>query len=183
MTSLSERATSVSRVCEWAERGRLFAIVDATDTPAVPERASRLGEGRAVSLYRGDAEESLSAIAPYLIHLDWPTLEWIIETLWPTPWGVLVLADTPLDALRTHFRKFLVVDGPAGESWYFRFYDPRVLPAYLASCDDEQLRAFFGPVLAYGLTDHETYGVKVLSRGTERVPVRPVPPPNLVIQL
>jgi len=164
VTTYSERNTSVSHVARWGEQGRVFAIVDATDTPSVPGRARALGEGRAVSLYRGRAEEDLFAIAPYLVQLDWPTLEWITGALWPEPWGVFVVADVPLEVLRSHFRRFLVVDGPEGESWYFRFYDPRVLPRYLASCTPDELTAFYGPVTAYGTTDLETYGVKWFTR-------------------
>jgi hypothetical protein len=155
---------SVSQLARWAERGRLYAVLDATGTPSVPPRARALGEGRAVSLYRGRAEEDLFSIAPYLVQLDWPTLEWITSELWPEPWGVFVVADVPLDTLRSHFRRFLVVDGPDGESWYFRFYDPRVLARYLATCTSEEDGAFYGPVTAYGATDLATYGVTLFVR-------------------
>jgi hypothetical protein len=183
VSNLSKRTASVSRLVEWAERGRLYAIVDATDTPSVPERATRMGEARAVSLYRGSAEETFSAIAPYLLQVDWPVLEWLTGTLWPTPWGIFALADAPLEALRTHFRKFLTVRSPDGEPWYFRFYDPRVLPAYLDSCDEAQTTAFFGPVLAYGVTDLDTYGVTLLAPGWDRVPITQQPPASVAIQL
>ena len=159
MTTISTRTISVSQLAPWAARGQLFAILDATDAPAVPERAESLGESRAISLYRGRAEEDLSAIAPYLVQLDWATLEWITSTLWSEPWGVLVLTNVPLESLRTHFRRFLVVNSPEGEAWYFRYYDPRVLGRYLETCLPEEVTDFFGPVIAYGVTDHETYGV------------------------
>lgn len=161
---------------EWAARGRLFAILDATDTPGVPKLAKRLGEDRAVSLYRGRAEEELWAIAPYLVHLDVATLEWISESLWPTPWGIFALADESLDDLRLHFRRFLVVESPTGESWYFRFYDPRVLVKYLPTCTAGELDEFFGPIKAFAVTDPETYGVRVLLAG-EPAPARPEPVP------
>jgi hypothetical protein len=164
MPEFRERLTSVSHLRHWVERGRLFAIVDATDTPSVPVRAEAMGDGRAISLYRGRAEEDLASIAPYLFQLDWETLEWITGELWAEPWGILVLADATLEQLRTHFRKFLVVTGPEGESWYFRFYDPRVLERFLPTCSDEQAEEFVGPVLAYGVTDMETYGVKLISQ-------------------
>ena len=147
---------------EWAVRGRLFAILDATDTPSVPIKAGELGEEHAVSLYRGQAEEDLWTIAPFLVQVDSATLEWIAESLWPEPWGIFVLADDSLENLRLHLRRFLVVEGPNGESWYFRFYDPRVLVKYLDSCTAEELTAFLGPIHAFGVTDPDSYGVKVL---------------------
>lgn len=181
VTTYKTRMTSVSHVRQWVARSRLFAILDATDTPAVPERAWDLGERNAVSLYRGRAEESLSSIAPYLMQLDEPTLGWIAADLWPEPWGVFVLADVPLDTLRSHFRRFLVVTGPQGESWYFRFYDPRVLEQYLSTCTPEELADFYGPVLAYGVTDLVTYGIKLFSRN-DGVLVPAAMAPSAVVQ-
>jgi hypothetical protein len=35
---------------------------------------------------------------------------------------------------------------PDGKIVYFRFYDPRVLRAYLTTCTDDEIRTFFGPV-------------------------------------
>lgn len=164
MPLLQEKIVPVIQLREWAARGRLFAILDATDTPSVPPKAAELGPDRAVSLYRGRAEEELWAIAPFLVHLDQDTLEWITDTLWPTPWGVFAMADQSLDALRLHFRRFLTVEGPKGESWYFRFYDPRVLTKYLGSCTAEELTTFLGPVRAFGVTDPVSYGVKILRK-------------------
>ena len=161
MPRLQTRQLPVVQIREWAARGRLFAILDATDAPAVPVRARELGPSKAVSLYRGSAEEELWAIAPYLVHLDVDTFEWIAAELWSSPWGILALADEPLESLRTHFRRFLIVEGPTGESWYFRFYDPRVLAKYLPTCTPDELATFFGPVRALAATDPETYGVNV----------------------
>ncbi len=170
MTSIQERQASISQVRVWAEQKRLFAIVDATDTPAVPIKVREVGDSAAVSLYKGRAEEGLFAIAPYLFRVDLEILDWITGDLWAGPWGILVLAEGPLDDLRRHFRRFLVVEAPNGESWYFRFYDPRVLAAYLPTCNDAELAEFFGPVRAFGVTDPATYAVKVLAVGASPAP-------------
>lgn len=164
VTTPNEPMTSVTALREWAERGHLYAILDATDTPSVPVRAQALGEERAVSLYRGQAEEALSSIAPYLVQVDASTLDWIASELWAEPWGVFVMASQTLEQLRTHFRHFLLVESPEGEQWYFRFYDPRVLPQYCATCTPAERKEFYGPVLAYGVTDVATYGVRLMPR-------------------
>ncbi|MGE0438844.1 MAG: DUF4123 domain-containing protein [Gemmatimonadales bacterium] len=162
MTALRYRQAGVLQIREWAVRGRLFAVIDATDSPAVPARAA-VAHQDAVSLYRGRAEEELFAIAPFLFHVDRDTLDWITADLWPAPWGIFALSDQPLDALRLHFRRFLTVEAPDGDSWYFRFYDPRVLPRYLATCTKGEVADFFGPVRAFGVTDQATYGITVLA--------------------
>jgi hypothetical protein len=161
MHPLAQREFMVLQVRGWAKAGRLYAIVDACDTPSVPRRAAALDPSTAVSLYKGRAEENLSAIAPYLFQVDETIYDWFTRDLWSTPWGFFILSDEPLESLRTHFRKFLMVESPEGESWYFRFYDPRVLRKYLASSTPKELTAFFGPARALGWTDPETYAVTV----------------------
>ena len=160
-----------------ADSGRLFALLDACDTPAVPTRARELGAGRAVSLYRGRADEELWAIAPYLLALDESDFDWIVTRLWSEPWGVLLIADTGLERLASHFRRYLTVAGPDGERWYFRFYDPRVLGRYLETCTEDELTAFFGPVASYICPSGDGTGCVVYSQpiaAPATAPVRPV---------
>jgi hypothetical protein len=132
-----------------AEAGRLYAVIDACDTPAVPEKARELGEERAVSLYRGSADEMYWAFAPYLFAVDGELLDWIVAELWAEPWGIFAVADEDLEAVRRHFRRFLLVQSPDGEQWYFRFYDPRVLPTFLQASTAEEIAELFGTLSAY----------------------------------
>jgi hypothetical protein len=155
-------ARSVQELGTLAAGGTLFAILDACDTPSVPEKVRALGDAHAVSLYRGSAEEQFEAIAPYLVQVDVPLLEWIVSTLWAEPWGIFAESSRTLEELRTHFRKFLVVKSPQGEDWYFRYYDPRVLPGYFNSCTRDEVQTFFGPVREFVVTDAHTGAVTSL---------------------
>ncbi len=141
---LKRSPIDIQTVQRLADDGRLYALLDACDAPAVPTKAAELGEERAVSLYRGMAEEEWSAFAPYLAQVDVRLLDWIQQTLWSEPWGLFVVSSDPLAVLRSHFRRFLIVDDPDGEEMYFRFYDPRVLQKYLPTCTDQELKQFFG---------------------------------------
>jgi hypothetical protein len=148
---LSDEIVPLDVLRPFVEAGQLFAVLDACDAPSVPVLCEGVGPSRAVSLYRGDAEERFADIAPYLLHLTDTTLfEWVTEYAATHGWGIFVLSPIGFDALRTHLRKFLKVLGPDGRRLYFRFYDPRVLPVFLPTCDRAQLEQFFGPVLAYG---------------------------------
>ena len=42
-----------------------------------------------------------------------------------------------------------------GKKLYFRYYDPRVLREYLPTCNEEELAAFFGPVVSYMMEDKD----------------------------
>lgn len=141
---LETRAASLDELRALAAAGRLYAVIDACDTPSVPEKAREVGDARAVSLYRGSADEMYWAFAPYLFAVDGEVLDWIVGELWSEPWGIFAVADADLETVCRHFRRFLLVQSPEGEQWYFRFYDPRVLPTFLGTADHAQLEEFFG---------------------------------------
>jgi hypothetical protein len=130
--------------------GELFAIVDSCDEPSVPPKVQALGPEKAVSLYRGGAEEQYSTVAPYLFQVDQPTFEWIATDLWNSPWGIFVRAPASLESLRQHFRQFLTVKSTDAKPYLFRFYDPRILPPFLEKCTPGELAGFFGPVTGFG---------------------------------
>lgn len=157
-TLLQYQLTTVNAVRRIAASGRLFAVLDACDEPRVPPKASELAE-RATPLYQGKSQDRLWAIAPYLAQVDSALLDWIAASLWSTPWGIFLVTDATLDTLRSHLRRFLLVDAPDGGQWYFRFYDPRVLARYLPTCDATQLADFFGPVTTLGWVNLADYGV------------------------
>jgi len=125
-----------------AASGRLYAIIDACATPSVVEKAWEIGETHAISLYRGSADEMYSAFAPYLFAVDGDLLDWILSELWTEPWGIFAVSDAEFDALRRHFRRFLIV-GAGTEQWYFRFYDPRVLRIVLGATNSVQNSRIF----------------------------------------
>ncbi len=136
--------------------GQLFAVLDACDAPAVPLLCNGLGTSRAVSLYRGEAEERYADIAPYLVHVtDETVMDWLLAYAATPAWGILLIAPIGFELVRSHLRKFLKVLGPDGRRLYFRFYDPRVLTLFLPTCDRSQLEQLFGPLLAYGTLDGE----------------------------
>jgi hypothetical protein len=152
-----------------AESGELYAVADATDAPAVPKKVLELGPQRAVSLYRGSAEEEFWDIAPYLMHVGPPVLDWIMSTLNKERWGIFAVSKANLDALRTHFRHFLKVRAPEGETWHFRFYDPRVLRLFLPPCTSQELTIIFGPLLSFAIarSDRASILVRVESHGSQ----------------
>lgn len=147
------------QLSQFAAAGYLFAVLDATGHPSVPEKAKQLGE-LAVSLFQGAEEEKHWDVAPYLFRVDQDTLRWIQETLWNEAWGVFAMSRSNLEDLRQHFRRFLLVELPDGERWYFRYYDPRILKVYLPACDEKELRQVFGSgeagVRAFGIADPDT---------------------------
>jgi Domain of unknown function (DUF4123) len=167
--SLQLQPTSLERLRKFATGAYLYALLDAYDAPAVPAKVQELGKEKAVSLFIGEAEKKYWDLAPYLIQVDEPTLEWMLQTVWCAPCGVFVISKSGLETLRTHFRRFLMVQLPDGERWYFRYYDPRILKVYLENCRTDELDIFYGPVRGFGLMDPESDSILLMHiMGLER---------------
>lgn len=167
--SLQHQPTSLDRLRKFATGGYLYALLDAYDAPAVPAKVQELGREKGVCLFIGEAEKKYWDLAPYLIQVDEPTLEWMLHSIWCAPCGVFVISKSGLETLRTHFRRFLMVQLPDGERWYFRYYDPRILKVYLENCRVDELDIFFGPVRGFGIMDPESDNVLLLHiMGVER---------------
>jgi len=158
--TLNIRAGTLQDLKNMAGEGRLHAILDACNEPAVPVKVTELGPEKAVSLYRGRAEHEQWNVAPYLVKVDERLLDWIVTNLWKKPWGIFALAEGDLKTLRRHFRRFLMVEDPEGEAMYFRYYDPRILAAFLPPSTAAELKTLFGPVKGYAVGDPENDRVK-----------------------
>lgn len=125
----------------------LYALLDAARAPRVPELL-RAGQCRHESLYEGPKGQALANWAPYLVELPpgAPLLETLVLDGWGHSWGVYLTSTEGFHNVRQHFRRFLLVKLPDNREVYFRYYDPRVLRAFLPSCTAPEATEFFGPV-------------------------------------
>jgi hypothetical protein len=101
-------------------------------------------------LYSGRLPRELEQAAPHLVELlpGHRLLDRLLDEGWGQSWGVFVKLNDPTQ-LRRHLRKFLKVQDETGRRLLFRWYDPRVLRAYLPTCTSSELREFFGPISAF----------------------------------
>jgi hypothetical protein len=103
-------------------------------------------------LYFGELAPDVAACAPYLVRLQPKTAfcEWAVNQCRGGHPGIFALSPTDIRGMRHHFRKLNMVYDPATQRpLLFRYYDPRVLRAFLPTCDKTQSAEFFGPVQAY----------------------------------
>ena len=102
-------------------------------------------------LYRGSLTPDLAEVVPYLVHLEKNSefLWWVLEQGHGQHWGIFALSFAHLRTLRQHFHRLLTVQDARGKSFYFRFYDPRVLRVYLPTCHAQEKTQVFGPVERY----------------------------------
>ena len=125
----------------------LYAVLDGASVTKLLDNLQRM-EPESECLYRGDLEPDMAETAPYLVRVERGAAfaEWLLEEGWGQHWGIFALSKADFRAMRHHLRTFLIVHDGEGQPLYFRFYDPRVLRAYLPTCNAEELRTVFGPV-------------------------------------
>lgn len=125
--------------------GGFWAILDATDIPTLPDRMDEPGT-EARCLYEGDLVDRYRNCAPYLARFDASLYKWLLKWLADDPWGIVFTSAKDMDALAKHFRRSIIVRDTRGRRLLFRFYDPRVLRAFLPTCKPKELAEFYGPV-------------------------------------
>ena len=128
----------------------MYAVLDGARDVRIASRVDGYSDEKAC-LYEGTLPRELTNAAPHLLRLypDDSFCRRLLRDGWGQSWGVFAVAPTSLNSLRRHFRKFMIVRGPTGKRLVFRWYDPRVLRAYLPTCNLEELRTVFGPIEAF----------------------------------
>ena len=109
-------------------------------------------------LYDGQLADQYASVAPYLAQIDTDNpslLHWYLENGWGEAWGYLLSSQALFEQIRRHLRRFLMVKNEVGDEVCFRFYDPRVLRVFLASCDAGERAHFYGPIESFVLENAE----------------------------
>lgn len=97
------------------------------------------------SLYAEPIQPDLVALAPYLVEVTPDVEAWLGAK--DTPWGIFLTASSPMNRLRQHLRKYLLVLIPdETKPVLFRFYDPRNIWDFLSVLSAWETFQFLGPV-------------------------------------
>lgn len=102
-------------------------------------------------LFKGDAEEEYGDVAPWLVvlsevdtltrllftHLDGEDTPWNIARFEP---GILFRASPDFDAVWRHWRRFYRMKYETGKTYYFRFWEPAPMAAYLGHIKEDAER-------------------------------------------
>jgi hypothetical protein len=129
-----------------ADAGRLYFVFDGT---AAPGLVSQVREFRdATCLFEDTPQHEFWAVAPYLLPIDRDRLAWVIAN-GAAEKGVWVLGRVPVSDATQHLRQLLFAVLPDGKEYLFRYYDPRVLPAFVSTCRPDDIRELYGPLNAF----------------------------------
>ncbi len=135
----------------WARDGaRLYAVIDGAIVPGLPER---LAESQCDfdCLRHGLLPTAEAEQAAYIVALsaNSPLLTWLLGeagTGFPG-WGVLMISNRPLLAMREHARSLAQVRTPDGKRRPWRWWDPGLLRELLPRLSPAQRDQFFPPGL------------------------------------
>ncbi|MCA9707448.1 MAG: DUF4123 domain-containing protein [Myxococcales bacterium] len=148
INGIIRRALSQIRVAE--QPSSVFALVDgAQDERVVALLRADGNDSRC--LYGTELPDALATVAPYLVGLGAhrPFSGYFARLGRGHNWGVMLRSTASMDDLAEHFAGLIRARLPEGREVLFRFYDPRVLRAYLPTCTPEELDQVFGPVDAF----------------------------------
>ncbi len=145
---VEEKAAAVAALAARRAAGRLYAVVDASRGRR-PLRLLRESVEAHRSLYEGKKGDQLADSAPYLVAFrdDSGLLDRLVDQGWGARWAIFFVSPQPFTEVRQHLRRFLVVeDDVTATRYYFRFYDPSALRAFIPSCTLRQRAEFFGDI-------------------------------------
>lgn len=126
-------------------------------TPVLDDDAEKAPRNRLQTLqeaFESGARSRMAAVAPYAVEIPFAGrtahgkasfLDLWAERL-GTSAGILLLTPADPASLVVHLRSIFHATGEDLHKYYFRFYDPRVLRAYLPTCTPADAKEFFGPV-------------------------------------
>jgi uncharacterized protein DUF4123 len=141
----------------WSEDEKLFAVLDGARDSRVFGAVDASHEDKHC-LYSGerhwpgnDISWDLIGVAPYLVELEKgdDLTHFVLRNGWNHDWGIFCHSEAGIATLRAHFRSLLIVRNEQNRKMMFRYYDPRVLRAYLPTCTPAELKAVFGPVTTF----------------------------------
>jgi hypothetical protein len=128
-------------------RDRLYAVVDAARDKDLAFAARDDFGLEHYTLFEGAAAPHLDHVGPHLVPIDLKSgyLELWSQHLGRSA-GVLLITQEETEPLLAHLRKIFTVTDDENKVYNFRYYDPRVLRAYLPTCTGPEAQEFFGPI-------------------------------------
>lgn len=134
-----------------------YLLLDASISPDIPVCIEAFPE-TARCLFDGAAFEDLADVGPWLVELRryGPAWDWYVAKGYGRNWGIVIHTRLPLLKLKTQLKKFIKIQDEAGETYFFKFYRPQHLNAYLPSFDDDQRSRFLREVDAIWAERHGT---------------------------
>lgn len=132
------------------EDAQLYLLLDASSSPEIHVYLDAFPDP-ATCLFGGELGENAGEVAPWLAAPSryGDMFDWFAEEGWGKNWGVLIQSRLPMAKLKTHLKKFLMVELESGEKNFFKFYRPRHLATFMPLLEGADLQRFMKGIDAY----------------------------------
>ena len=155
----------------------LFAVVDAARDASLPQLLAAPAL-RSQPPFANEPGGGPAGHAPYLVELgqasslsERPGVHAFLETFllsgWGNSWGIFLTSLSSFDDLAAHFRGFVLAQTQSERPFHLRLYDPRVLRAFLPTCEPPEIAAIFGPIVSYLIESDRPDTMLAISRGAD----------------
>jgi len=155
----------------------LFAVLDAARDPILPQLLGAPAL-RWQPLFATEPAGGPAVHAPFLVELGQESslsertdahafLETLLLSGWGKSWGIFFTSLASLEDLAAHFRGFLLAQTQGERPFHLRLYDPRVLRAFLPTCEPAEIAAIFGPIVNYLIEADRPDTMLAISRGAD----------------
>jgi len=155
----------------------LYAVVDAARDPSLPQLLGAPAL-RSQPLFASEPAGGPAGHAPYLVELGQASslseradahafLETFLLSGWGKSWGISLTSLSSFDDLAVHFRGFVLAQTQGERPFHLRLYDPRVLRAFLPTCEPQEFAAIFGPVVSYLIESERPDTMLAISQGAD----------------
>ena len=141
-----------------------YAFLDASFHEALPAKIWELEkEPQAISLFFQSSAAELSEQAPYIVKLEQESslMNWILGCWQKQPIGFFFTSSLSLDALFNLYRSRVCAVDDHGKSMLFRFYDPRVMLAYIQHAPKQSVEQLLHPISRLIIWDYYSEELKL----------------------
>ncbi len=119
----------------------LYMIIDCAHDPRIYPAILQTLNAKCCLFTEEKISESIKAVAPFLVKIKQMDefMRWCVQEGVHRNWMIFFTSKIHhVSDLRLHLKRFSIAQGPEGKQYFFRFYDPRVLPVFLMSSETDR---------------------------------------------
>ncbi len=124
----------------------LYMIIDAAQDERIFSALKKSSHTRCCLFNEDEVSIAVKSVAPFLVKIKSidDFIMWCLEEGLHRNWMIFFTsAEIHVSELKLHFKRFFVAHTPDGKQYFFRYYDPRILPAFLTANDQRGRADFF----------------------------------------
>lgn len=124
----------------------LYMLIDAAHDCRILPALENSKHARCCLFNEEQVSRAVKNVSPFLIKIKSidDFMMWCLQEGLHRHWMIFFTSpEVHVSELKLHFKRFSLAYSPDGRRYFFRYYDPRVLPVFLASSDLRERTDFF----------------------------------------